>query len=75
MELTLGTIPDDKLTEAKALFIEAVPIPLDDDGNERYTAAEWVIEWGREQYWTQLKKGARRIASRSAVVDTGLLIP
>ena len=64
------TIPGKKIPELKAGFLKACPIPLDEDGNPKYTVAQWFDRWLKKHLFRFYKTG-KIILAREAGVEGG----
>lgn len=53
------TIPDDKVDEFKEYFLYLNPIPLDDEGEPKYTLLNWFKQWLYEKIIEQYRQGKR----------------
>jgi len=62
MPSVILTIPDEHFAEFKAAFLIINAVPLNPStGEPTMTDAQWIKEWGRQQYFAAYRYGRRAL--------------
>jgi len=61
------TLPDDKIDEFKRGFLKVYPTP------EGMTDAQWIKQWGKEQFLNAYMAGKQITANESVAIEKDLI--
>lgn len=68
------TIADNKIAEFKLGFLKFKPNKeLDENGDPKYTDAEWIKVWGKKQFMWAYDNGKSVLAQEASTAQTDLI--